>query len=148
MNAPFDFRALETPLAEQPAFPVEAPDGRKDWGEAERQRAFLNRLHMAAPGLRAWANANAGKRNPAKARQEGILSGVFDVAVASGAGMQPRVAFPEFKGYDARGRPGKLRQSQVDWGNAMHRAGHPVACFFDPDSAITWLRGVFPEAFA
>lgn len=137
---------LETPLIEQPNFPVEAPDGRKDWGEAERQRTFLNRLHILAPGLYAWANANAGKRNPAKARQEGIMSGVFDVSIASGADMPRLIAFPEFKGY-AGGRPGKLSDNQIRWGNTMMRFGHPVACFFDPDSAIEWVRGLFPEAF-
>lgn len=139
--------ALDSALAEDPIFPVEAPDGRKDWPEADRQAAFRGRLRVIAPSLTIYANANAGKRNPTQARKEGVTAGVFDLTVASGEIGARFVAWPEFKGYTAKGRAGQLSQSQIDWGNRMYRAGHHVACFFDPDSAIAWLRTIAPDAF-
>ena len=142
-----EWAALDETLAPQPLFVVEAPDGRKEWAEIARQRRFINLLRMIAPTLTVWANANAGKRNPAKARQEGIMSGVFDVAVASGPGTPVWHAYPEFKGYDARGRAGGLSNAQIDWGNRMFCAGHHVACFFDPENAVEWIRSICPEAF-
>lgn len=139
--------ALEEPREETPLFPVQPPDGRKDWAEGPRQTVFFSRLRMAAPSLNAWHTPNEGKRNPMKALASGIVGGVFDVSVASTNG-RPRRADLELKGYDARGRAGSLSEAQIRWGNRMYRAGHPVACFFCPDAAIAWLRGVFPEAFS
>lgn len=147
MNTFAAFDDLETPLVEEPLFPAEAPDGKKHIAETPRQRTFINKLRNVAPGLIVWANANAGKRHPTKARQEGIVSGVFDVTVTNGEGLPRFTAYPEFKGYTAAGRAGELSANQISWGNRMHRAGHHVACFFDPDSAVEWIRSICPSAF-
>ncbi|HYI43682.1 MAG TPA: hypothetical protein VD768_08690 [Sphingomicrobium sp.] len=136
MNAAFnDFPADDFDADKVPLFPVEPPDGRRDWSEADRQ-ATLRRLMTQAcfQGVH-WPIPNAGKRNPAKARQEGIRAGVFDTEWQWNYGQ----AWVELKGYDARGRAGKLRPEQICWGNSMHRMGKRVACFFDPYAAFTWL---------
>lgn len=153
MNAPaslFAFADDTDALSRTPValFPVEPPDGRRDWTEAARQTVFFSRLRMAAPSLKAWHTPNEGRRNPMKALASGIVGGVFDVSVASGPNMPRQRAEIELKGYDARGRAGSLSPAQIDWGNVMHAAGHPVACFFDPDAAIAWLRLKFPAAFS
>lgn len=126
-----------TDFHEQPLFYVEHPFGLKKLPEIQRQQQFINLMKALAPGVMVYANANAGKRSRATARKEGIRAGVFDLTVAWG---QREIAFPEFKGFDARGRAGSLSQPQIDWGNAMHRLGFDVACFFDPFSALDWLR--------
>lgn len=141
MNA---WAALECDLREKPLFPVQAPDGRRDWAEADRQATFRGRLRMVAPGLIVWANANAGKRARHLAIKEGVTAGVFDLTVTAGPQF---ICFPEMKGYDSRGQAGKLSQEQIDWGNKMHRAGHHVACWFCPDAAIAWIRSIYPAAF-
>lgn len=147
MNALADLLAMETPLSERPLFPVEKPDGKRTWAEADRQATFRGRLRMVAPSLMVFANANAGKRSRHQAVKEGVRAGVFDVTVASGT-IGPRfVAYPEFKGYDSRGRAGMLSDEQIRWGNQMHRAGHHVAAFFDPDAAVEWIRTISPHAF-
>ena len=128
---------LETGLYEAPRFPVEAPDGRKDWPEIDRQVTFRRLIGTAAPRLLVFANANAGKRNPRLARKEGILGGVFDMTVLW---RRQQIAYIEFKGYDARGRAGKLSQAQIDFGNRLVDLEVPCACFFSPYSAIDWLR--------
>ena len=130
--------ALETPLREQPLFPVEAPDGKRLIGETPRQTQFVKLMRELAPSCAVFANANAGKRAPRTAKLEGIVSGVFDMSVAWDDG---HVAYPEFKGY-AGGRAGKLSDNQIIWGNRMHRLGHHVACFFDPMSAVLWLQSI------
>lgn len=146
MNAFALFDAMEAPADLKPLFPVEKPDGRRDWAEADRQATFRGRLRMVAPSLMVFANANAGKRARHQATKEGVRAGVFDVTVASGT-VGPRfAAWPEFKGY-AGGRPGALSTAQIEWGNAMWRAGHPVACFFCPDAAVEWIRTLSPHAF-
>jgi len=121
-----------------PRFLVEPPDGRRDMPEVARQRLFLNRLHMLAPSVMAFATPNAGKRNPALAKREGIRAGVFDVRLVWNRGQ----ADVEFKGYDARGQAGKLSAAQIGWGNAMVERGHHVACFFDPDAALRWVHSL------
>lgn len=147
MNALADLLALDTPLSERPLFPVEKPDGKRTWAEADRQATFRGRLRMVAPSLMVFANANAGKRARHLAIKEGVRAGVFDVTVASGS-LGPRfVAFVEMKGYDSRGRAGVLSPQQIEFGNTMHRAGHPVAAFFDPDAAVRWIRTISPHAF-
>jgi len=87
---------------------------------------------------------NAGKRNPAQARREGIVAGVFDTVWRW---RRPLVAHIEMKGYDKRGRAGSLSVQQIEWGNRMVALGYPVACFFDPYAAVEWLRELrFPFA--
>lgn len=139
-----DWRALESLLDERPIFPVQAPDGKRHWAEADRQATFRGQIRMRAPRLMGWANANAGKRAVSQAQKEGVTGGVFDYTVTDGPEF---IAFPEFKGYDKRGRAGKLSQKQIDWGNRMHRAGHHVACWFCPYAAVEWIRSLRPQAF-
>lgn len=121
-----------------PIFPCEPPDGLRHLSELDRVVTFRRLMRQLAPRVMVYANANAGKRSRRQASAEGIVAGVFDYTVAWNHG----VAWPEFKGYDSRGRPGKLSQPQIDWGNAMSRIGHPVACFYSPVSAVEWLRGI------
>lgn len=128
---------LESGLHDAPRFHVEAPDGRREWTEIERQVTFRRLMATAAPRLLVFANANAGKRNPRQAKREGILGGVFDLTILW---RRQAIAYVEFKGYDARGRAGKLSQAQIDFGNRLADMDVPCACFFSPYSAIDWLR--------
>lgn len=127
----------DAPLKENPLFLVEEPDGKRNWPEIDRQATLFSLMRQLAPKVKGWATANAGKRNPFKAKKEGILGGVFDTEWVE---MPPLHAWVELKGYDASGRPGKLSAAQIEWGNAMHKRGYPVACFFDPYCAADWLR--------
>ena len=129
--------SLESPLDAPPRFFVQAPDGRRDWPEIDRQATLFNVMRMAAPRVMGEAIPNAGKRNPWKARKEGIRAGVFDTTWRF---RYPLSAHIEMKGYDAKGRPGKLSEEQIRWGNRMVELGHPVACFFCPYAAAEWLR--------
>lgn len=142
-----DWDALESPLDPVPLFPVEQPDGRKDLSELDRQVLFRRYMRELAPKVIVWANANAGKRNPAQARREGIRAGVFDITCAwdidAATHDAPQsICFVEMKGYDSRGRPGSLSKAQIEWGNAMHERGHKVACFFSGKSAFNWLSSL------
>lgn len=143
-----DFADLEGPLKAEPLFPVEAPDGRKDMAEIDRQVMFRRYAANLAPRVIVWANANAGRRNPAQARREGVMAGVFDmtcawdIADSTNPTALQSVCYLEFKGYDKNGRPGKLSQAQIEWGNAMHERGHMVACFFSGKSAFDWLASL------
>jgi len=138
MSAAIDWEALETPLRPEPRFLVEAPDGDRAWAEIDRQGCFMSLMHMQAPGVEVRALPNAGKRNPAKARQEGIKAGLLDVGCWWNRGH----AVVEFKGYDKRGQAGKLDDNQIEFGNRLHDAGHHVACFFRPTSALAWLASL------
>lgn len=119
-----------------PLFPVEPPDGMKHLAELPRQATFIKLMRSLAPKATVYAVPNAGKRWRVQAQKEGIRGGVFDLTVAWNHG----IAFPEFKGYSAGGRPGVLSAAQIDWGNEMTRHGHSVACFFSPMRAVEWLR--------
>ena len=121
-----------------PRFYVEPPDGGKHLTELMRVVAFRKLLRAAAPKVLCFAIPNAGKRNPQQARQEGIRAGVFDYCVLWAPGGS---AWVEFKGYDARGRPGKLSSAQIQFGNKLIACDHHAACFFDAATAVTWLRG-------
>lgn len=125
-------------LAPTPAFPVEAPDGKRDWYEIQRQSAFIKEMKVIAPMVMIFANANAGKRNPLQAKREGIVGGVFDLTCTWEGGS----AWCEWKGYDKAGRAGKLSSAQIDWGNKMHARRKAVACFFTPAACVAWLRGL------
>ena len=144
-----DFADLESPLKQAPLFPVEAPDGRKDLTELDRQSWFVKFMRQTQPHIEVHANPNAAKRGfkaQAQAKKEGLKAGVFDITVAwdyrdsTIEDCRCSVAWPEFKGYDAAGRAGKLTDSQIAWGNAMHARGLPVACFFSAKSVIAWLK--------
>lgn len=132
-----DWSNLESTLDPVPTFYVEAPDGRKDWAEIDRQVTLRKLLRAASPRLVVFANANAGKRNPVKAKREGIMAGVFDLSILW---LGPQVCYVEMKGYDARGRAGKLSPQQIEFGNRCDVLGIPCACFFSPYAALDWLR--------
>lgn len=132
-----DWSKLETPITGAvPEFYVEPFDGRHDWREIARQATFLSIMRMAAPRVLVYANANAGKRAVHVARKEGILAGVFDLICV----WRGQVAWVEFKGADGRGRPGKLSDAQVEFGNRVTQLGWPCACFYSPYAAADWLR--------
>lgn len=139
MTMPTPFDLVEDSLETVPRFPVEPPDGRKDVAELPRQVAFLSLMRMAGPAVEVRALPNAGKRNPTKARQEGIKAGLFDLGCWwSGGGH----AVVEMKGYTKDGRAGSLSKEQIDFGNLLHRMGTPAACFFTPEKAVAWLASV------
>lgn len=142
---------LEAPLDEKPLFFVEAPDGRKELAEIDRQVMFRKYLANLAPAVSVYANANAAKRGfkaQAQAKKEGIRAGVFDLTCAwdINASMIPdcavSVCWVEMKGYNSAGHPGKLSRAQIEWGNEMFRKGHKVACFFSGKSAFDWMAGL------
>lgn len=145
-----NWAALETPLDPVPAFfveptPAPGPDPRM-WPELERQRAFVAFMWKTQPHIEVHAIPNAGKRGfkaQAQAKAEGMKAGVFDLFagwdVSHAADRACTVAWFEFKGFDAKGRPGKLTPAQVEWGNQMHAKGFPVACFFTVKAALEWL---------
>lgn len=135
MNA---FASLLAETPDVPLFPVQRPDGRRDWAETPRQTVLFRDMRMVAPGVLGFPIPNAGKRNPAKARAECVMSGVFDTAWQWDGGE----AWIEMKGYTTAGRAGELSPNQISWGNRMHLLGKPVACFFDPVAAIEWLRSL------
>lgn len=139
-----DWGSIESSLLPEPAFYVQAPDGRKDWAELDRQATLFSVMRMAAPRVFGIAFPNAGKRNPWKAKREGIKGGAFDTLWH----WRPRlIAYVEMKGYDSAGRPGKLQPNQIDFGNRMTELGIACACFFDPYDAADWLRDQgFPVA--
>lgn len=129
---------LESSLHPKPLFPVEAPDGRRDWSEEARQATLFRIVHSAGPKIAGFPIPNAGKRNPLKARREGIVAGVFDTCWNAEHPFMS--AWIELKGYTKAGRRGELSTAQIEWGNRMHMMGKPVACFFDPYAAAEWLR--------
>lgn len=131
------FDHLETEIYPSPKFPNQEPDGKRDWTELQRQTTLLRLVRAAGPKILAYANANAGKRNPLHARREGIMAGVFDLSFNAATPFM--TAHVELKGYDSRGRAGKLSPQQIEWGNRMHALGKPVACFFCPYAAFDWL---------
>lgn len=132
-----DWGSIEYPINPEPAFYVQAPDGRKDWREIDRQATFLSVMRWSAPRVLVRATANAGKRNPRLARKEGIVSGVHDICAHWTGSL---TAYIEFKGYDARGRAGELSEPQIRFGNRCVELGIPCACFFNPYDAAEWLR--------
>jgi hypothetical protein len=128
--------ALESSLNPEPQFFVQAPDGRRDWPEIDRQSALFKIMHAAAPRVLGFAIPNAGKRNPHRARREHILGGVFDTQWL----WRGMTAFVELKGFDARGRAGTLQTNQIEFGNRCVELGIPCAMFFCPFAAAEWLR--------
>lgn len=145
-----EFDALESPLDPVPLFPVEAPDGRKDLSELARQSTFVSFMKRVCPHMLVVAIPNAGKRGfkaQNQVKKEGLVAGAFDTLVTwdirdARPDCPATMAMIEFKGFDARGSAGSLSQSQIDFGNRLHRQGHKVACFFSARSAIEWLRGL------
>jgi hypothetical protein len=127
---------FDTPLDQEPTFPVQLPGGCQRAPELSNQRGFINQLRWQAPHICVYANANAGKRNPRQARLEGIRAGVFDVMVIESAS---KWAMIEFKGFDKSGRAGRLSWQQIEFGNDMCARGVPVGCFYSPEMAIDFL---------
>lgn len=149
------FADLESSLRPVPLFHVEqtgkATGDPRLWPEIERQAAFVSFIRKTQPQLQAFSNANDGKRGPKAqrdAKRLGLTPGVFDVTVLWDYSQNTNpanpisMAFVEFKGFDKNGRPGKLSDAQIEWGNAAHAKGHKVACFFSAKSAIEWLASI------
>lgn len=148
------FADLESALDEKPLFLVEdwrkLADPRRDLSELERQGQFVAFMRKVCPHMMVAAIPNAGKRGfkaQHQAKKEGMVSGAFDTLVTwdirdARPDCPATMAMIEFKGFDARGSAGSLSQSQIDFGNRLHRQGHKVACFFSARSAIEWLRGL------
>lgn len=137
--------ALETALDEAPLFAVEAPDGRKDLSEHQRQSMFVAFMRKANPHIVVYANMNHGARSQTRACKEGMLPGVPDLTICwelSEDDPRASIAYAEMKGYTAAGRPGTLSRQQIDVGNRFHRLGYPVGCFFSARTLVEWLRGL------
>jgi hypothetical protein len=141
-----NFADLESPLVEEPLFPVEAPDKERGLSELDRQAWLVTYIRRTSPKVLIYANANAAKRGFGAQRQvhkEGLLAGIPDLTVCwdVGDGHAPdglTIAFVEMKGWSKSG-PGKLSAQQIEIANRLHRMGVPVACFFSARSAIAWL---------
>lgn len=148
------FAHLETPLDEDPLFPVEdwkaLAEPRRDLSELDRQSQFVGFMRRVCPHMMVAAIPNAGKRGfkaQHQVKREGMQTGAFDTLVTwdiehAAPDCPSTMAMIEFKGFDARGKAGSLSQSQIDFGNRLHRQGHKVACFFSAKSAIEWLRSL------
>lgn len=137
------FAELESPLVEEPLFPVEKPGkpplDPRTWPEEFRQREFVAYVRRKYPEIVLSSFANEGKRGKrmaAKMKGLGLLAGMPDTAILWDGGM----AFIEWKGWTSAGRPGRLSAQQIDTCNRIHRNGHAVACFFSARSALEWLR--------
>ncbi|BEV00095.1 hypothetical protein [Novosphingobium olei] len=129
---------LESALDAPPRFFVQEPDGVRTWSEDERCRTFVTLLHRGKRGpINFHHIKNEGRYNHALAKRIGVYAGVMDYRIDA---ERPLSAILEFKGYDRRGRPGKLSQAQIDYGNSMLDMGWLVACYFDPYDAFDWLR--------
>jgi len=151
-----NFADLESPLAPSPLFPVEQPgkatgDPRL-WPEIERLAAFVAFIRKTQqPQIKAYSNANDGKRGikaQRDAKRLGLTPGVFDVTVlwdyreSTNPDNPVAMAYVEFKGFDKNGRPGKLSQAQIEWGNSVHAKGHNVGCFYSAKTALLWLKSL------
>lgn len=149
-----NFADLETTLDPVPLFPVEAP-GKPGpdpamWPELARQKAFVGFMRKTQPHIEVHAIPNAGKRGfkaQAQAKAEGLKSGVLDLFIGWDIGLASpsapvTCAWIDFKGFDKNGRPGRLSANQIEWANAMHRKGFPVACFFTVKAALEWLASL------
>lgn len=146
--------ALESPLVEDPLFFVEAPGepgpDPKLWPEEERQAAFIAHIKKTHSPVNACAIRNEGKRGLKEQRQmkrTGLKSGAFDTLIFwdvkhASPDCPATVAMCEFKGFDARGRPGTLSANQIEYGNDLTRRGHKVACFYTAKAALEWLAGL------
>lgn len=149
-----DLDALESPLVEEPLFFVEAPGkpgpDPKLWPEEERQAAFVTFLRRTSPLITVRAIRNEGKRGLKEQRQmkrTGLLAGTFDCFacwnVTHATEDSPQtLTWIEWKGFDARGRPGALSPAQIAFGNDMTRKGFKVACFYTVKPALEWLRSL------
>lgn len=149
LDALGDGLAKEAPLFFVEPIPAPGPDPRL-WPEEERQAAFVTYMSRTSPQITVRAVRNEGKRGLREQRQmkrTGLRAGTFDtficwdVADASPDCPQTLV-WIEFKGFDAKGRPGKLSQDQIDFGNDMTRKGFKVACFYTAKAALNWLASL------
>lgn len=137
--------ALEASHAreEQPLFYVEPvpekPDDKAKWSEDYRQRAFVAWIRKRAPEVTCFSIANERRvalGQMRKLKATGLTPGVPDICVL----WSDHWAFIEFKGFDARGRPGTLSPQQIATCNRIHSNNTPVACFYTASAALQWLR--------
>lgn len=132
MNALADLMGMGETLKPTPIFTIEPAD-RGTASEIDRQAAFLALLRHAAPDVLAWAvpnGSNRGLKDRAKAKKEGLRSGVPDLTICWNRG----VAFMEFKA----GR-GPLSDNQVELLNYLTEAGHHCAVVRTPEFAMHLL---------
>ena len=114
--------------------------GAKD--EATVQAQFRARMRIAAPRVMLAAIPNAGKRTAWEARQrkaEGLVPGFPDMI----AFFDGRAACLEFKS-----GTGSLSENQIGTLNRLVNLDIPVGVFRSADTAIEWLCGHWPHAFA
>ncbi|UIJ43779.1 VRR-NUC domain-containing protein [Sphingomonas cannabina] len=124
---------LEDDLAPEPLFPVEPRDSNPAT-EQKRQETLLAMLRRLAPGVIAFSVPNEGKRSDwerVTRWKGGARRGAPDLIIAWNRG----VAFVEMKGGKTA-----LRPDQIEMLNGLYRAGHHVAVWRNPASALAWLR--------
>lgn len=142
--------AVEEPLFFCEPVPAPGPDPRL-WPEEERQAAFIAYIKKTGTPVTAAAIRNEGKRGFKEQRamkRTGLRAGAFDTVVfwdyrdATSADCPQSVASIEFKGFDAKGKPGTLSQPQIVYGNELFHRGHAVGCFYTASAALDFLRGL------
>lgn len=155
MASHMTFAELESSLEPDPEFYVEpipapGPDP-KMWPEIQRQAAFIAYLRKTSPKIIARAIPNEGKRGfkeQHRIRKSGVVAGTFDTLIVWDTADSTipdcalSMAMCEFKGFDARGRAGKLSVQQIEFGNSLHQRGHAVACFYTATAALNWLASL------
>jgi hypothetical protein len=114
--------------------------GAKD--EAAVQSQFRARMRIAAPSVMLVDIPNAGKRTAWEIKlssNEGLVPGFPDML----AFFDGRVAGLEFKS-----GTGALSDNQIETLNRLVKLDIPVGVFRSADTAIDWLSGNWPHAFA
>ncbi len=114
--------------------------GAKD--EAAVQARFRAQMRLAAPRVMLAAIPNAGKRTAWETKQrsnEGMVPGFPDMI----AFFDGRAACLEFKS-----GTGALSENQIGTLNRLVALDIPVGVFRSADTAVEWLRGHWPHAFA
>lgn len=149
LDALGDGLAKEEPLFFCEPVPSPGADPRM-WPEEERQAAFVTFMSRNAPKLSVRAVRNEGKRGFREQRQmkrTGLRAGTFDTFICwdvedASPDCPQTLVWIEWKGFNAKGQPGKLTQDQIDFGNDMTRKGFKVACFYTVKPALEWLMSL------
>jgi hypothetical protein len=120
-------------------------DPRNAQGEANEtlvQTRFRAQMRKTAPRVMLVAIPNAGKRTAWEARQrsnEGMVPGFPDML----AFFDGRTAGLEFKS-----GTGTLSDKQIETLNRLVSLDIPVGVFRSAETAVEWLKGHWPHAFA
>lgn len=106
------------------------------------QVAFRAKMRDAAPQVELVGIPNAGKRTAWEKRQrgkEGMVKGFPDMlAMFNG----------QTCGLEFKSGSGSLSPEQIDCLNRLASKGFSVGVFRSADTALKWLRGNMPGAFA